>query len=141
MPKAKSEAPADAPVEATGGIEFYVKVRGHYDFDISNPDDVKRVYVIRDTVMKTVLSEQGILDTMRERGIPRNRAIEDLFVEANRTNVLPEDIVSISSDQPGPLERVTSLYEAKSADLGPASMSDPKHVKSIQRAEPSHVAE
>lgn len=126
--------------EATGSIEFYVKVRGHYDFDISDPEDVKRVYVVRQTVLKTVLSEQGILDTMRERGIPRNRAVEDLFIEGARNIVKPEDIISISSDQPGPLDRVAKMYEVKTADLGPRSMSDPHHVKPIHKAEPDHVA-
>lgn len=120
-------------------IDFYVKVRGHYDFDVSDPNDVKQVYVVRPTIIHTVLSEEGIAATMAERGIPRNRAIEDLFVEGTRNSVRPEDIISISSDQPGPLERVASLYDVKTAELGAKDMSSPRHVKPIEVAEVSDV--
>lgn len=122
---------ADAP----DAIDFYVKVRGHYDFDVSDPSDVKQVYVMRPTIIHTVLSEEGIAATMAERGIPRNRAIEDLFVEGTRNSVRPEDIISISCDQPGPLERVAGLYGVKTAGLGQGDMSNPRHVKPIEVAE------
>lgn len=116
-------------------IEFYAKVNGHYDFDVTDPNDVKQVYVMRPTILKTVLSEEGIAATMAERGIPRNRAIEDLFVEGTRNAVRPEDIVSISCDQPGPLERVVGLYDVATAELGQADMSNPDHVEPIEVAE------
>ena len=121
--------------DTVGAIEFFVKVKGHYDFDVSDPSDVKLVYLARPTVIKTVLSEEGIVATMAERGVPRNRAIEDLFVEGTRSSVRTEDIVSISCDQPGPLERVASLYGVRPADLGDKDMTNPRHVKALEVAE------
>ena len=122
---------------APPAIEFYVKVKGHYDFDVTDPADVKQVYVVRSTVTKLVLSEEGIADTMAERGVPYKRAIEDLVIESLRNVVRPEDIVSISSDNPSALERVSELYGVKRAGLGPEAMSDPRHVKPLNRSEVS----
>jgi hypothetical protein len=118
-----------------GFIELFVKVKGHFDFDVTNPADVKRVYVNRPTIIKTVLSEEGILDTMKERGIPRNRAIEDLFVEGSRQNVRPEDIISISSEDDKALDRIAGLYGVPKAKLGQDDLHNPKHVKPIETAE------
>lgn len=116
-------------------IELLVKVKGHYDFDVTDPADVKMVYVNRPTIIKAVLSEQGIKDTMKERGIPRSRAIEDLFIESARQNVKPEDIVAISSQDEKALDRITGVYDVPKAKLTEADMHNPKHVTPLKEAE------
>lgn len=120
-------------------IELFVKVKGHYDFDITDPTDIKRVYVERQTVIRTEISEAGIVATMAERGIPRKRAIEELFIEGSRMNVRPEDIVSISSDDDTALTRIVDIYDVPKGKLVAADMHNKRHVKPIETAEIAEV--